>query len=121
MKFLGHVVLVSGVSVDLGKVEVVMSWERPKSFFEIRIFLGLAGYYKRFVEFFSRLAGPMTRLAKKEVKFEWNDSYEKAFQGLKGRLTSAPILIVPERGERYTVYCDASMNELGCVFMQSGG
>ena len=79
VRFLGHVVSVLGVSVDLEKVEAVMSWERPKSVFEIRSFLGLAGYYKRFIEDFSRLAAPMTRLTRKGVKFEWDDLCEKAF------------------------------------------
>ena len=79
MKFLGHVVSASGVSVDLEKVEAVMSWERPKSVFEIHSFLGLAGYYRRFIEDFSRLAAPMTRLTRKRVKFEWNDLCEKEF------------------------------------------
>ena len=69
VKFLGHAVLASSVSVDPEKVEAVMSWERPKSIFEMRSFLGLAGYYKRFIEDFSRLAAPMTRLTHKEVKF----------------------------------------------------
>ena len=94
VRFLGHVVSASGVSVDPEKVEAVMSWERPKSIFEIRSFLGLVGYYKKFIEDFSRLAAPMTRLTQKEVKFEWNDLCEKAFQELKRKLTSAPILIV---------------------------
>ena len=88
----------SGVSVDPGKVEAVMSWERPKSVFEIRSFLGLAGYYRRFIKDFSRLATPMIRLTRKEVKFIWDDSCERAFQELKRKLTSAPILIVSERG-----------------------
>ena len=70
--FMGHVVSASGVPVDLEKIEVVMSWERPKSVFEIRSFLGLAGYYRRFIEDFSRIAAPMTRLTQKEVKFEWD-------------------------------------------------
>ena len=120
VKFLRHVVLASGVSVDSEKVEVVMSWERPKSVFEIQSFLGLVGYYRRFIEEFSQLAAPMTRLTRKEVKFEWNDSCEKAFQELKRRLTLALILTVPKRGRRYTVYCDASKDGLGCVLMQSG-
>ena len=98
VRFLGHVVSASGMSVDHGKVEAVMSWERPKSVFEIRSFLGLVGYYRRFIEDFSRLATPMTRLTRKEVKFDWDDRCEKAFQELKRRLTSAPILIVPDRG-----------------------
>ena len=118
--FLGHVVSTSSVSVDLRKVEAVMSWERPKSVFEIRSFLGLEGYYRRFIEDFSRLAAPMTRLTQKEVKFVWDDSCERAFQELERRLTSALILIVPERGQRYTVYCDASNNGMGCILMQSG-
>ena len=79
VKFLGHVVSASGVSVDPEKVKAIMSWERSKSVFEIRGFLGLAGYYKRFIKDFSRLAAPMTRLTQKEVKFEWNDLCEKAF------------------------------------------
>ena len=72
--------LASGVSVDPEKVETVMSWERPKSAFEIRSFLGLAGYYKRFIEDFSQLAAPMTRLTWNGVKFEWNDLCEKVFR-----------------------------------------
>ena len=110
----------SNVSVDPGKVEAVMSWEKLKSVFEIRSFLGLTGYYRRFIEDFSRLATPMTRLTQKEVKFMWDDSCERAFQELKRRLTSAPILIVPERGQRYTVYYDASKDGMGCVLMQLG-
>ena len=98
VKFLGHIVSASGVSVDPEKVEVVMSWERPKSVFKIRSFFGLVRHYKRFIEDFFRLVEPMTSLTRKEVKFEWNDLCEKAFQELKRRLTSAPILIVPERG-----------------------
>ena len=98
VRFLGHVVSASVVSMDPKKVEVVMSWERPKSVFEIRNFLGLARYYRRFIEDFSRLAALMTRLTQKEVKFEWNDRCEKAFHELKRRLTSARILVVPERG-----------------------
>ena len=73
VKLLGHVVLASGVLVDSEKVEVVLSWEMPKSVFEIRSFLGLVGYYWRFIKDFSRLVSPMTRLTRKEVKFEWND------------------------------------------------
>ena len=108
-----------GVSVDLKKVEAVMSWERPKLVFEIRSFLGLAGYYRRFIEDFSRLSTPMTRLTRKEVKFEWNDLCKRAFQELTRKLTLAPIMIFLERGRRYTVYCDASKDRLGCVLIQS--
>ena len=89
VKFLGHVVSVSGVSVDPEKVDAILSWERPKSVFKIHSFLGLVGYYRRFIEDFSRLVAPMTGLTRKEVKYEWNDPCERAFQELKKRLTSA--------------------------------
>ena len=79
VRFLGHVVSASGVSVDPEKVEAMMSWERPKSIFEIRSFFGLAEYYRRFIEDFSRIAAPMTRLTLKEVKFNWDDQCEVAF------------------------------------------
>ena len=82
--------------------------------------MGLTWYYRGFIEDFSRLVTPMTRLTWKEVKFEWNDLCERAFQELKRRLTSALILIVPKKGQRYIVYCDASKDGLGCVSMQSG-
>ena len=120
VRFLGHVVSASGVSVDSKKVEAMMSWERWKSIFEIHSFLGLAGYYRRFIEDFFRLAALMTRLTRKEVKFDWDDRCEEAFKELKKRLTTAPILIVPDRGQGYIVHCDASRAGLGCVLMQSG-
>ena len=119
VRFLGHVVSASGVSVDPEKVEAMMSCEKPKSVFEIRSFLGLAGYYGRFIEDFSRIAAPMTRLTRKEVKFDWDNRCKEAFQELKRRLTSSPILIVLDRGQGYTMYCDASRAGLGCVLMQS--
>ena len=89
-----------------------MSWERPKSVFEIRSFLGLVGYYWKLIEDFSRLAASMTKLTLKEVKFEWDERCERAFQGLQRRLTSAPLLIVPKRGQGYTMYCDTSKDGL---------
>ena len=115
---MSHAVSALGVSMYPENIGVVMGWEKPRKVFQIRSFLGLAGYYRRFIEDFSRLAGPMMKLTREEIKFVWNDLCEKSFQELKRRLTSTPILIVLERGQRYTVYCDASKNELGCVLMQ---
>ncbi|XP_028120020.1 uncharacterized protein LOC114317480 [Camellia sinensis] len=97
--------------MDLAKVEAVMGWKQPKNTFGIRRFLGLAGYYRRFIQNFSKLAKPMTLLTQKGVKFEWNETYEQSFQELKKRLTNASILIIPERDIRYTVYYDASKEE----------
>ena len=79
MRFLGHVVSASGVSVDPEKVVAIMSWELPNSIFEIHSFLGFAGYYRRFIKDFSWLAAPMIRLTQKEVNSKWNDLHEKAF------------------------------------------
>ena len=114
---MGHVVSASSVLVDLEKVEVVMSWEKSKAVFEICSFLGLAGYYRRFIKDFSRLVAPMTRLTRKEVKYEWTNPCERASQEKKKRFTSALILIVLDKGQRYIVYYDASKDGLGCVLM----
>ena len=109
-----------GVTVDSSKIDAVQDWEQPKNVFEIRSFLGLAGYYRRFVRDFSRLAAPLTRLTRKGIKFMWSEACEKSFQELKTRLTTALVLIILERGLNYTVYCDASRDGLGCVLMQEG-
>ena len=104
--------------MDPTKVEAMTKWERPKNVFEARSFLGLVGYYKRFVENFYIIACPMTRLTRKGVNFHWNHKCEESFQELKRTLTTAPVLITPISGDIYTVYCDASRNGLGCVLMQ---
>ncbi|KAL4032750.1 hypothetical protein IC575_005832 [Cucumis melo] len=109
-----------GVSVDPQKVEAIVNWERPISATEVRSFLGLAGYYRRFIEDFSRLALPLTTLTRKNVKFEWSDKCEQSFQELKKRLVTAPILALPVTGKDYVIYCDASRLGLGCVLMQDG-
>ncbi|GJU24087.1 putative reverse transcriptase domain-containing protein [Tanacetum coccineum] len=102
----------------LAKIESVKDWASPKTPTEIRQFLGLAGYYRRFIEGFSKIAKPMTKLTQKKVKFEWGDKQEAAFQLLKQKLCSAPILALPEGSEDFIVYCDASIKGLGAVLMQ---
>src|SRR5256886_3628965 len=109
-----------GVAVDPSKVEVVVSWERPKTVFEIRSFLGLAGYYRRFVRDFLKLAALLTRLTRKCTPFTWSENCESSFLELKTRLTTAPVLIIPQRGLGYTVCCDASLLGLGSVLEQLG-
>nr|GFB11207.1 putative reverse transcriptase domain-containing protein [Tanacetum cinerariifolium] len=98
--------------------ESVKDWASPKSPTEIRKFLGLAGYYRRFIEGFSKITKPMTKLSQKKVKFEWGDKQEAALQLLKQKLCSAPILALPEGSEDFIVYCDASNKGLGAVLMQ---
>ena len=118
--FLGHVVSREGIQVDPKKIEAVMDWQRPTTVTEVRSFLGLAGYYRRFVQDFSRIAAPLTRLTQKKVKFQWTEACEASFHNLKDCLTSAPVLALPSGSGGYTVYCDASRVGLGCVLMQHG-
>ncbi|GKD42740.1 putative reverse transcriptase domain-containing protein [Tanacetum coccineum] len=107
-----------GIHVDPAKIESIKDWASPKTPTEIRQFLGLAGYYRRFIEGFSKIAKPMTKLTQKKVKFVWGDKQEAAFQLLKPKLCSAPILALPEGSEDFIVYYDASIKGLGVVLMQ---
>ncbi|GJS89033.1 putative reverse transcriptase domain-containing protein [Tanacetum coccineum] len=118
VQFLGHVIDNKGIHVDPAKIESVKDWASPKTPTEIRQFLGLAGYYRRFIEGFSKIVKPMTKLTQKKVKFEWGDKQEAAFQLLKQKLCSAPILALLEGSEDFIVYCDASIKGLGAVLMQ---
>jgi hypothetical protein len=118
--FLGHVISKEGISVDPSKVEAVVNWARPTSVHEIQSFLGLAGYYRRFVEGFSKLAAPLTKLTKKNEAFIWSEDCERSFQELKHRLVSAPVLTLPSETGGFVIYSDASYKGLGCVLMQNG-
>ena len=108
LAFLGHVVSKEGIRVDPAKIETVRDWTRTTSPTEIRSFVGLAGYYRRFVKSFSTIAAPLTRLSRHDVGFQWSNECEESFQKLKTLLTSAPVLTLPEEGVDFTVYCDAS-------------
>nr|GFC60089.1 putative reverse transcriptase domain-containing protein [Tanacetum cinerariifolium] len=116
--FLGHVVNSEGIHVDSNKNEVVKNWKPPKTPTEIRSFLGLAGYYRRFIASFSKIAKPLTLLTHKNKKFEWGDEQENAFQTLKDLLCDAPILALPEGADDFVVYCDVSNQGFGCVLIQ---
>ncbi|CAL2238354.1 unnamed protein product [Prunus armeniaca] len=116
--FLGHVISAEGIYMDPRKVEAVVNWVQPTSVTEIRSFLGLAGYYRRFVEGFSSIATPLTQLTRKDVKFEWTEECEQSFQELKKRLTTAPVLALPDNSGNFVIYSDASLQGLGCVLMQ---
>ncbi|KAD2805507.1 hypothetical protein E3N88_38884 [Mikania micrantha] len=118
--FLGHVVSAEGIMMDPAKIEAITKWPRPTSATEVRSFLGLAGYYRRFVEGFSVIALPLTQLLRKGVKYSWNEEREKSFEELKKRLVSAPILTLPCGSGGYHIYSDASKKGLGCVLMQHG-
>ncbi|WVZ80824.1 hypothetical protein U9M48_028271 [Paspalum notatum var. saurae] len=120
VSFLGHILSEKGVAVDPSKVKVVLNWKQPETVTEIRSFLGLAGYYRRFIKDFFKTTKPMTSLTKKNVKYVWSSNCEEAFQTLKKLLTSAPVLAQPDVTKPFDVYCDASSSGLGCVLMQEG-
>ncbi|GJT68140.1 reverse transcriptase domain-containing protein [Tanacetum coccineum] len=119
VQFLGHVIDSEGIHVDPAKIESVKDWMTPKTPTEIHQFLGLAGYYRRFIEGFSKIARPMTKLTQKRVKFDWGEKAEAAFQLLKQKLCSAPILALPEGSENFVVYYDASHKGLDAILMQT--
>jgi hypothetical protein len=118
--FLGHVVSKGGISVDPSKVQDVLSWKAPTSVSDIQNFLGLAGYYQRFIEGFSKISKPMTELLQKDKQFKWMPACVSSFQELKKRLTTAPVLVMPDMEEPFSIYCDASGQGLWCVLMQDG-
>ncbi|XP_075515714.1 uncharacterized protein LOC142550524 [Primulina tabacum] len=118
--FLGHIVSREGIAVDPAKIEAVKKWPIPWTVAEVRSFLGLAWYYRRFIGDFSKIALPLATLTRKTVKFEWTNEYQQAFQVLKDNLTSAPVLALPQGVEDFVVYTDASKKGLGAVLMQRG-
>ncbi|GJX44027.1 reverse transcriptase domain-containing protein [Tanacetum coccineum] len=120
VQFLGHVVNRDGIHVDPSKVESVKNWKTPESSTEIRSFLGLAGYYRRFIENFSKIAKPLTLLTQKNKTYVWGDEQDEAFRILKEKLCNAPVLALPDGPDDFVVYCDASKQGFGCVLMQRG-
>jgi hypothetical protein len=106
--------------VDPSKVQDVLSWEAPTSVSDIRSFLGLVGYYRRFIEGFSKISKPMIELLEKDKRFKWTPACESSFQELKEQLTTAPVLVMPNMEKPFSIYCDASGQGLGCVLMQDG-
>ncbi|GJX17982.1 putative reverse transcriptase domain-containing protein [Tanacetum coccineum] len=118
VQFLGHVIDSSRVHVDLAKIEAIKNWAAPITPTEVRQFLGLAGYYRRFIKEFSLISKPLTKLTQKNKPYVWGDDEEEAFQTLKLKLCSAPILSLPEVSKDFVVYCDASLKGFGAVLMQ---
>jgi hypothetical protein len=108
VSFLGHIITDGGIAVDPSKVQDVLSWSLPKNVPEIRSFLGLAGYYRRFIEGFSKIVNPLTTLLEKGKEFKWDENCQASFEELKKRLTTVPVLIMPDIHKGFDVYCDAS-------------
>jgi hypothetical protein len=120
IQFLGHCVICRGIAVDPSKVKDILEWKPPTTVHQVRSFLGLAGYYRRFIPDFSKLVKPITSLLKNETKFNWFSKCNEAFEKLKTLLTTAPVLAQPDINKPFDVYCDALGSGLGCVLMQEG-
>jgi hypothetical protein len=118
--FLGHIISNGGISVDPAKVKEIVEWSIPSIVTEIRSFLGLAGYYQRFIEGFSKIAKPMTSLLEKGREFKWDWKCQDSFNQLKLRLMSPPVLVMPDLQKGFDICCDACSQHMGCVHMQEG-
>ncbi|XP_070032172.1 uncharacterized mitochondrial protein AtMg00860-like [Nicotiana tomentosiformis] len=118
MAFLGHVVSSDGIKVDPWKIESVQNWPRPSTFTETRSFLG--GYCRHFVDGFSDIATPLTKLTHKGILFRWSDGHGERFQNLNTTLTMTPVLVLPSRSVSYMIYCDVIRVGIGCVLMHYG-
>jgi hypothetical protein len=118
--FLGHIITNGGIKVDPSKISEILNWKQPTDVSKIRSFLELARYYRRFIEGFSKIVKPLTSLLEKGKEFKWDEACQKCFEELKERLTTAPVLIMPDIHKGFDVYCDASDLGLGCVLMQEG-
>jgi hypothetical protein len=118
--FLGHVISLEGITVDPDKVRDVLNWKPPTSVTQVHSFLGLAGYYRRFIPNFSKISKPITKLLKKGNKYVWSKDCDEAFNTLKKLLTTSPVLAQPDITKPFDVYCDAFGTGLGCILMQEG-
>ena len=120
VQFLGHVISGDGIAVDPAKVQAVLKWQALKNPTEIQSFLGLVGYYRKFIKGFASIVAPLTRLTRKGVKFIWTEECERSFQELKRRLTLASLLILPNSIDMFILYTDALTIRIGYVLMQNG-
>jgi hypothetical protein len=120
IQFLGHVLSAKGIAVDPSKVQDILEWKPLTTVNQVRSFLGLAGYYRRFIPDFSKIVKPITGLLKNDTKFDWSSKCEEAFEQLKVLLTTSPVLAQSDIEKPFDVYCDTSSSGLGCVLMQEG-
>jgi hypothetical protein len=118
VQFLGHIINRDRLDVDPKKVADILDFKTPRDVRGIKSFIGMAGYYRRFIEGLSKIARPMTALLAKKVEFKWTPDCQESFETLKKKLTTTPVLILPDVHKPFSVYCDASYTGLGCVLMQ---
>jgi hypothetical protein len=118
--FLGHITNKDGLAVDPKKVADIQNWKAPTDAQGIKSFIGMTEYYRRFIEGFSKIAKLMTVLLGNKVEFKWTQKCQEAFEALKEKLTTAPVLVLPDVHKPFSVYCDACYTGLGCMLMQEG-
>jgi hypothetical protein len=118
--FLGHIINQDGLVVDPKKVVDILDWKAPRNVRGIKSFIGMMGYYQRFIEGFSKIARPMTALLAKKVEFKWTLECQESFETLKKKLTTTPVLILPDVHKPFSMHCDALYTGLGFVLMQEG-
>ena len=118
VKYLGHKFTKEGIMVDKEKIASVISYPRPKTQGEVRSYLGLCNYYRKFVKGYAEIARPLNRLLSKDVKFYWSDECERAFSQLKQSLTESPILVFPDFSQRFYLYVDASNQAISYILGQ---
>ena len=120
IRYLGHIISKDGIKMDPDKLKIIQEWPQPLNLHELRSFIGMCSYYRRFIEKFSIIGGPLHDLTKKRVKFQWTAKENEAFIELKKRLMSRPLLILPDLKKTFEVHCDASSDSLGVVLSQEG-
>jgi hypothetical protein len=120
VSFLGYVVTSQGIEMDDAKIVAVMSWPVPSTVTQFWSFLGLAGFYKRFVQNFSTIATPLQEFTKNGVQFHWGPAQQQAFDALKSKLTQAPLLQLPDFDKTFELECDATSIGIGGVLIQGG-
>lgn len=120
IQYLGHIIFVEGIAFDPEKIRSIMEWSVPKDVVDIRSFMGITGYYRRFIEGFSKIAYPITSLQKKGTKFNWSQECQDRFNKLKDLLTTAPILKVADPDKDFIICVDASKEGIGGVLTQEG-
>lgn len=118
--YLGHIVSSQGVSTDHSKIDAVQQWPQPQNIKELHSFLGLAGYYRKFVRNFVVLARPLTNLLKKGALFVWTPDHQAAFEALKSSLVTAPVLALPNFSKPFHIQTDACDSGVGAVILQEG-